>query len=178
MHEDRRRRQRGGEFCRMLPYDGTPIKDRLAARGSATRRRRATRLRLPRPAPQAFYRRVNELSTWPAGSTATRASPKLNWAWNELAVLDRLFPALQGRQAYEGALRAITRASNELLFRLVLDITAAHEDGKGHRWTSERLAGPCDRLLERLAVARDGFVTRNQEALLGTLRSQGLAVAA
>jgi hypothetical protein len=93
-------------------------------------------------------------------------------------VLDRLFPALHGRSAYERALRAITRASNELLFRLVLDITAAHESGGSHRWSAGRLAGPCDRLLERLAAARDGFIARNQAVLLQALQAQGLAVAA
>ena len=166
-------------FCRMLPYDGTPIKVTLAREG---------RLRGDVCDPDydfldlrinALYDELSELvhvAGWIHGHRAL--SPKINWAWNELAVLDRLFPALHGRVAYERALRAITRASNELLFRLVLDITAAHESGGSHRWTDARLAGPCDRLLERLATARDGFVARNQAVLLQTLRAQGLAVAA
>jgi hypothetical protein len=105
-------------------------------------------------------------------------SPKINWAWNELAVLDRLFPNLQGRVRYEQTLRAITRASNDLLFRLVLDLTTTHEKGRSHRWSEARLAAPCDRLLERLAAARDGFVGRNQTLLLRKIESQRLAVAA
>jgi hypothetical protein len=40
------------------------------------------------------------------------------------------------------------------------------------------LAAPCDRLLERLAAARDGFVGRNQTLLLRKIESQRLAVAA
>ena len=32
------------EFCRMLPYDGTPIKDAAGARGPAARRRLRSRL--------------------------------------------------------------------------------------------------------------------------------------
>jgi len=166
-------------FCRMLPYDGTPIKVTLAQEG---------RLRGDVCDPDydfldlrlnALYDELSELvhvAGWIHGHRSL--SPKINWAWNELAVLDRLFPALQGRQTYERSLRAITRASNELLFRLVLDLTMAHETGKSHRWTPERLAGPCDRLLERLAESRDGFVTRNQAALLRTLENQGLAVPA
>jgi anaerobic magnesium-protoporphyrin IX monomethyl ester cyclase len=166
-------------FCRMLPYDGTPIKVTLAQQG---------RLRGDVCDPDydfldlrvnALYDELSELvhvAGWIHGHRAL--SPKINWAWNELAVLDRLFPALQGRAAYERTLRAITRASNELLFRLVLDITAAHESGGSHRWTAGRLAAPCDRLLERLAAARDGFVARNQAVLLQTLQAQGLAVAA
>ena len=34
-------------FCRMLPYDGTPIKDQLAAEGAAQGRRVQPRLRFP-----------------------------------------------------------------------------------------------------------------------------------
>ena len=131
------------------------------------------------PRINALYEDLNDLvyvAGWIHGHRAL--SPKINWAWNELAVLDRLFPDLRGRARYEQSLRAITRASNDLLFRLVLDLAAAHEAGRSHRWNEERLAAPCDRLLERLAVARDGFVARNQTVLLRTIANQRLAVAA
>ena len=42
------------EFCRMIPYDGTPIKDVLAAEGRLRGRRLQPRLRLPRPAARAL----------------------------------------------------------------------------------------------------------------------------
>jgi|OpeIllAssembly_1097287.scaffolds.fasta_scaffold02700_5 radical SAM superfamily enzyme YgiQ (UPF0313 family) len=166
-------------FCRMLPYDGTPIKESLAREG---------RLRGDVCDPDydfldarvnPLYEEMNELvhvAGWIHGHRAL--SPKINWAWNELAVLDRLFPNLQGRVRYEQTLRAITRASNDLLFRLVLDLTTTHEKGRSHRWSEARLAAPCDRLLERLAAARDGFVGRNQTLLLRKIESQRLAVAA
>lgn len=166
-------------FCRMLPYDGTPIKTTLAQQG---------RLRgdVCNPDYDFLDVHVNDLyddlshlvhvAGWIHGHRAL--SPKINWAWNELAVLDRLFGGLQGRTRYEQSLRAITRASNDLLLRLVLDITGAHEAGRAHRWTEARLATPCDGLLVRLAAARDAFVARNQAALLRTLQAQGLAIAA
>lgn len=165
-------------FCRMLPYDGTPIKETLAQAG---------RLRGDVCDPDydfldlrvnALYEELNELvhvAGWIHGHRAL--SPKINWAWNELAVMDRLFPALQGRRHYEKSLRSITNASNELLFRLVLDLTEAHERGRPHSWSEARLAGPCDRLLERLATARDRFVARNQAVLMETLQGQGLMAA-
>lgn len=166
-------------FCRMLPYDGTPIKTTLAQEG---------RLRGDVCDPDydfldlrinALYEDLSALvhvAGWIHGHRAL--SPKINWAWNELAVIDRLFPGLQQRTRYAQSLRAITRASNELLLRLVLDVAAAHEAGRAHRWSEARLAEPCDRLLERLAQARDAFVERNQQVLLRTLEAQGLAVAA
>ena len=39
------------EFCRMVPYDGTPIKEELGAGGPPPGRRVEPRLRLPRPPP-------------------------------------------------------------------------------------------------------------------------------
>lgn len=166
-------------FCRMLPYDGTPIKESLAREGRLRGDVCDPDYDFLDPRINALYEDLNDLvyvAGWIHGHRAL--SPKINWAWNELAVLDRLFPDLRGRARYEQTLRAITRASNDLLFRLVLDLAAAHEAGRSHRWNEERLAAPCDRLLERLAVARDGFVARNQTVLLRTIENQRLAVAA
>jgi anaerobic magnesium-protoporphyrin IX monomethyl ester cyclase len=166
-------------FCRMLPYDGTPIKTQLALEG---------RLRGDVVSPDYDFLdlRINTLfedlnhlvhvAGWIHGHRAL--SPKLNWAWIELAVVDRLFPAVAGRAGYERQLRAITKASNELLFKLVDEVVDAHEQGRPHRWTEARLAGPCDALLERLASARDGFVERNRAVLMGALQQQGLVPAA
>ena len=166
-------------FCRMLPYDGTPIKETLVQAG---------RLRGDVCDPDydfldlrvnALYDELSELvhvAGWIHGHRAL--SPKINWAWNELAVLDRLFGTLEGRARYEQSLRAITRASNDLLFRVVQDLTAAHEHGRPHRWSEALLADPCDSLLERLSKARDRFVARNQDALLRTLQDQQSVLAA
>jgi hypothetical protein len=162
-------------FCRMLPYDGTPIKDSLAAEG---------RLRGDVCSPDydflderidGVYQDINQLvhvAGWIHGHRAL--SPKINWAWNELAVMRRLFPGVRGMARYEQTLRAIARASNDLLFRVVLDVSEAHEQSKAHRWTEDALAPPCDRLLQRLTTARDGFVARNQALMMSTLERQGL----
>lgn len=166
-------------FCRMLPYDGTPIKTTLAEQGRLRGDVCNPDYDFLDPRLDALYRDISELvhvAGWVHGHRAL--SPKINWAWNELAVMDRLFPTLAGRERYERSLRAVTRASNDLLFRLVLDVARAHERGRPHGWTEDRLAPPCDRLLERLASARDSHVARNQRVLLSTLTSQGLVAAA
>lgn len=166
-------------FCRMLPYDGTPIKTLLEQQGRLRGDVCDPDYDFLDPRIDSLYADINRLvhvAGWIHGHRAL--SPKINWAWNELAVMDRLFPGLQHRAPYEKALRAITRSSNELLFRLVLDAARAHENGTELAWSEEMLAPPCDRLLERLAAARDGFVLKNQSALLATLERQGLAVAA
>ena len=166
-------------FCRMLPYDGTPIKTTLAEQG---------RLKGDVCDPDytflddrigVLYLDINRLvhvAGWIHGHRAL--SPKINWAWNELAVMKRLFSGVRGAARYEQSLRAITRASNELLFRLVRDAARSHESGAPLTWTESALAPPCDRLLERLAAARDGFVLKNQAVLMQTLERQGLLATA
>ncbi len=166
-------------FCRMLPYDGTPIKTLLAQQGRLRGDVCDPDYAFLDPRIDDLYAdlsRLVHIAGWVHGHRAL--SPKINWAWNELAVMDRLFTGLAGRERYVHSLRAITRASNELLLRLVLETAAAHEAGRAHRWAQDRLAPPCDRLLERLAAARDGYIARNQPALLAALAQQGLAVAA
>lgn len=166
-------------FCRMLPYDGTPIKDELQRQGRLRGDVCNPDYDFLDPRLDALYADLSELvhlAGWVHGHRAL--SPKINWAWNELAVIDRLFPPVAGREAYGRQLRSITRASNELLFRLVLDVADAHEAGRVHGWTAERLSSPCDRLLTRLALARDTFIARNQRTLWQALQQQGLAVAA
>lgn len=166
-------------FCRMLPYDGTPIKTVLAQQGRLRGDVCDPDYDFLDPRLDALYADLSELvhvAGWIHGHRAL--SPKINWAWNELAVMDRLFPRLAGRARYAQQLRAITRSSNELLFKLVLDVAAAHEQGGAHGWSAERLAAPCDRLLQRLAELRDAFIARNQDALMQTLQLQGLAAAA
>lgn len=166
-------------FCRMLPYDGTPIKATLAQEGRLRGDVCNPDYDFLDPRLDTLYADLNELvhvAGWVHGHRAL--SPKINWAWNELAVIDRLFPPVEGRERYSRQLQAVTRSSNELLFRLVLDVADAHERGRPHAWTEDRLATPCERLLARLAAARDGFIARNQRTLMGALQSQGLVAAA
>ena len=166
-------------FCRMLPYDGTPIKTRLAAEG---------RLRGDVCNPDydflddridALYADLNRLvhvAGWIHGHRAL--SPKINWAWNELAVMRSLFRGVRGVDRYEQTLRGITQASNKLLFTLVEDAVRSHESAVPLRWTEALLEPPCDRLLARLQRARDGFVLKNQQVLIRTLEERGLMRAA
>jgi hypothetical protein len=76
-------------FCRMLPYDGTAVKDQLALeadfaamyesglRFSGDPRSTDFSARLPRP---------SNMVGWIHGVRSL--SPKLDWAWHEVAVTD------------------------------------------------------------------------------------------
>ena len=62
-----------------------------------------------------------------------------------------LFTGVRSAAPCEQSLRSVTRASNELLFRLVRDAACQHEFGTSMTCTENALAMPRDRLLERLA---------------------------
>jgi anaerobic magnesium-protoporphyrin IX monomethyl ester cyclase len=157
-------------FCRMVPYDGTPIKDELLKAG-----------RLRGDVTNPYYdfldpkltdfcyalSEVVEVSGWVHGLEAL--SPTLNFAWSELAVMERLFPHLPDLSIYRSELQDITAASNNLLFQVVEDISFAYSDGTPNFWSATALRPKCQSFLDRLLDARNGFVARNQAILLQAL---------
>lgn len=164
-------------FCRMLPYDGTPIKDELERTG---------RLRgdVCNPDYDFLDPRIEDLCTsltdlvhvtgWIHGYRAL--SPQLNWAWNEVAILEGLFPRLPDMASYQQDLRAITKASNDLLFKVVEDVADACERGNAVSWSEDDLTPQCQEFLQSLLETRNDFIWRNQDVLARAL-GPALAVA-
>lgn len=160
-------------FCRMIPYDGTPIKDELA---------RAGRLRgdvchpdydFLDPKVTDFYEAISDLvnlAGWLHGLEAL--SPKLNYAWNEVAVIERLFPALDGLAEYKETLSDITRSANELLFRVVEELSYVYSDGHPDTWSADALKVQCQSFFDYFLERRDAFVYGNQEVLLEALHRE------
>jgi len=158
-------------FCKMLPYDGTPIKDELERTG---------RLRGDVCAPdydfldsrlEDFYQalaRIIDVTGWIHGHKAL--SPQLNWAWNEVAVMDSLFPDLPDMPDFKETLRTITQTSNNLLFDVVNELSSAFENDKAHDCDAGAMQARCSALLDRLMDARNTFVARNQALLLEALK--------
>jgi anaerobic magnesium-protoporphyrin IX monomethyl ester cyclase len=163
----------GANFGRMVPYDGTPIKDELE---------RAGRLRgdvckpdydFLDPRLTLFYNElvnIIDVTGWTHGYRAL--SPQLNFAWNEVAVIELLFPGVPGLPAYRDELRAITRDSNNLLFQVVEDTSYTFSDGRPKRWSAGELRLQCENFINLLISRRNAFVLRNQDVLLETLRRQ------
>ena len=115
-------------FCRMLPYGGTPIRDTLL---------RENRLRgdvthpdydFLDPRIELFFHRVNEalnVTGWIHGLRAL--SPQLKFAWNEVAVLEGLFPRLDGMPEWRADLARLTAASNAEVLETVEAIADAQD---------------------------------------------------
>ncbi len=157
-------------FCRMLPYDGTPIKDELE---------RAGRLKgdIVKPDYDFLDPRVNALYAslsgivdvwgWIHGYRAL--SPQLNWVSNEIAIIERMCPSLPDLPGLKQTVRRITRASNEILFDVVEDLLNIALHGGTTTWTNARLDVYRKQFLDELVDSRNAFVNRHQNALLDSI---------
>lgn len=166
-------------FCRMLPYDGTPIKDELERDGRLRGDVCHPDYDFLDPKVTLLYNSLSKIVDvwgWIHGYRAL--SPQLNWAWNEIAVMDRLFPTLSELPEYKRRLSAVTRASNEVLFSVVEDLLDAAETGRGATWTTAKLDAERKRFLAQLLTERNGFVGRHQRVLLQALHPEAVQEAA
>jgi radical SAM superfamily enzyme YgiQ (UPF0313 family) len=160
-------------FCRMVPYDGTPIKDELIKAG-----------RLRGDICNPYYDFLDpklgeycyalggllEVTGWVHGLDSV--SQTLNFAWGELAVMERLLPWLPGIGTYRSTIQEVTRASNALLFEVIEDMANFHEHGQPHRWSNETLRERCRHFVRSFLAERNDFVSSNQDALMASLQTQ------
>ena len=145
-------------FCRMVPYDGTPIKDELIKSG-----------RLRGDVCNPYYDfldpklgefcydlgQVLKVTGWMHGLDSV--SQTLNVAWSEFAVMERLFPRLPGIDDYRVTLKDITRSSNALLFSVIEDMADFHEHGAPHAWSAALLRERCQGFVETFLAERDAL---------------------
>ena len=153
-------------FCKMLPYDGTPIKDTLEAAGRLKGDVCAPDYDFLDPRLDAFYDTlagVMEVTGWVHGPRAL--TMQLEWAHTEVAVLRQLFPALAGVDAYEATLRRHTARSNEGLLAVVEAIADVHETGAGRIPDATALRATCEDTMRAVVADRDAFITRHQPTL-------------
>jgi hypothetical protein len=157
-------------FSRMLPYDGTPIKDELVRTG---------RLRgdvcnpdydfLDSRLSDFYQELVSKISLrgWIHGLEAVMV--QLSTAWHEVAILERLFPRLYGMAQYQRRLRLITKRSNDLLLRIVEDLSCVYSSGSENTWDADDIECRRQRVLDDLVRERDAFILAHQDLLLDTL---------
>jgi anaerobic magnesium-protoporphyrin IX monomethyl ester cyclase len=164
-------------FCRMLPYDGTPIKDELVRTGRLRGDVCNPDYDFLDPRLADFYeglRSVVDVRGWIHGYQALTF--QLNWAWHEVAVMQRLFPALPGMAAYEKRLRKITKESNERLLQVVEDISYSFSEGRENRWDPVEVDNYRVQFLADLLKARDAYVYRHQRILLSALEHDAVPI--
>jgi radical SAM superfamily enzyme YgiQ (UPF0313 family) len=153
----------GATFCRMLPYGGTPIRDRLQREG---------RLRgdLTQPDYDFLDTRLNEYHRLLTDTVRywihnAGVSNELNYAWDELESVRRLVPEVQGLERYRHALRTLTSESNGRLFDIVEESSVAFEQDGRMGLDPQAARAYCDQVRLRLADIRNSFVVQNLELL-------------
>ena len=164
-------------FCRMLPYDGTPIKDELVRTGRLRGDVCNPDYDFLDPRLADFYdgiTNVVSLQGWIHGLEAVTL--QLSTAWHEVAIMQRLFPALPGMSEYADALRGITKESNDFLLSVVEDLSYVYSDGRANRWHPAKLEERRKQVLDDLLAERDDFIYRHQDTLLTTLRLDGAPI--
>jgi anaerobic magnesium-protoporphyrin IX monomethyl ester cyclase len=162
------------EFCRMIPYDGTPIKDELAAAGRLRGDVLNPDYDFLDPRLERFFTNVNEalnVTGWIHGIDAL--SPQLKFGWSEFAIMERLTPWLTDLDEYRATLTEITRASNAVLFDIVDDLAHACRDGREWTFSKVALRGEARAFVDRLVNARNAFVILNEEGLVQALEPAG-----
>jgi anaerobic magnesium-protoporphyrin IX monomethyl ester cyclase len=167
------------EFCRMIPYDGTPIKDQLAREGRLRGDVLNPDYDFLDPRLEAFFREVNRaLNTtgWIHGLEAL--APQLKFAWSELAVMERLTPGLDDLAGYHRSLQAITAASNAVLFDVVEVLADSCQAGRSGAIDNAALARRASEFVAELLRERNGFVAANQVELLRALEADPAGVTA
>lgn len=157
-------------FSKMLPYDGTPIKDALQASGRLKGDVCAPDYDFLDPRLDAFYgdmARLVDVTGWIHGPRALILS--LEWAYSEIAVIRRLFPSLPDIDAYESQIHILTRRANEALFSMVEAVAQYHETGAGKLPEARAMRGVCETTLNAVTASRNAFIARHQDVLLKTL---------
>lgn len=159
----------GATFCRMLPYGGTPIRDQLLKEG---------RLRGDLTHPDYVFLDLR-LNAYHLELTRVvrpwihnqGVSHELNYAWDELATMQRLVPAVAGAAAYRSSLRALTAESNEQLFRLVEESSFEFERTNRCGLDPSFARDYCERTRKRLLAIRNHFVAENFDLLTESINA-------
>src|SRR5688572_3882937 len=157
-------------FCRMLPYDGTPIKDELVRTGRIRGDVCNPDYDFLDPRLEEFYEGLTSVVNvrgWIHGLEAVTI--QLSCAWHEVATMERLFPELPGMSEYKSTLRDITKSSNELLLQVVEDLSYLYSDNAPNKWSREEVEARREQVLVRLLAERDAFVFGNQDVLMSAL---------
>jgi anaerobic magnesium-protoporphyrin IX monomethyl ester cyclase len=157
-------------FCRMVPYDGTPIKDELAKTGRLKGDVLHPNYDFLDPRLDALFYDLNQMvhvSGWIHGIGAL--TPQLQYAKAEIAAMRGLFPPLEGLAQYNEKLKEITQAANEFLFDVVQQVWDSYCLGVEARCTPESIREACLAFQRELLEERNSFVAGQQSVLLQAL---------
>ena len=125
-----------------------------------------------------FFRELNDIlhvSGWIHGHRAL--SPAINWAWNEVAILEGLFRPLDGMAGYKADLRRLTVASNEMVLGVVEEMATYHAGGARPTLRGRQIARHAEAYAAELLALRNEFIQGHHHTLVEALLADGLVAA-
>lgn len=161
-------------FGKMMPYAGTDIEKQLAQAGRLRGNAVEPDYDFLDPRLNAYFEALAPMVAGWVQSLKSVAS-QLNWAWVEIAVIERLFPPVDGLESYKAFLRSITSASNDLLLTTIEETSRLFEDGSKPRSLGSELELARQRFLTEMLRGRDEFIGHNQDILLQSLAEERAA---
>jgi anaerobic magnesium-protoporphyrin IX monomethyl ester cyclase len=159
-------------------YDDTAIKDQLAAEGRLKGDVCNPDYDFLDPRLDDFFRELNDVlhvSGWIHGHRAL--SPAINWAWNEVAILEGLFRPLDRMEGYKADLRHLTAASNAMVLGVVEEMATYHAGGVRPTFSGHQIARHAEAYAADLLAMRDSFIQRHQATLVEAPVADGLVAA-
>jgi len=163
-------------FCKMLPYDGTPIKETLMAQGRFNGDVCNPDYDFLDPRIARCYEAIGRtVGEWVRGSDCVAAM--INHAWHEVFVMERLFEPSADLVAYKTALSTLTKFSNNILFSVVEEMCAGFRQDGGESREYSDLGQIREQILSTLVQQRNQFVYENQSWLLKGISKQTLVTA-
>jgi len=146
-------------FSRMLPYGGTPIRDQLRKEGRLRGDITRPDYVFMDPRINDFHRKLTPIvRPWIHGEGL---SYQLNYVLDELEMIHRLVPGVEGAEIYRAALKMLTRQSNERLLRLVERFADSFEAGDPFAPDEGEVRDYCETSIARMVELRNQFIAEN-----------------
>jgi len=159
-------------FCKMIPYDGTPIKKLLEQSGRLRGDVCHPDYEFQDPMVTTLHSELSILlegCSWIHGDSPLAS--QVDWARHEVAVMERLLPPLPGMDSYKATIQRVTKDVNETLFAVVQDISNAVQQQRPTSWTVDSLNEVRSRILDEMLRERNKFILQHQASILDGLHA-------
>ncbi len=162
-------------FGKMLPYDGTPIKEELIKTGRFKGDITRPDYDFLDPRMGEYFDELSQLTfSWVNGMEAP--NHQLNTFWHELTILKHLYPPAEGLEEYTKFLHDNTHQYNDTMLATLEQIVETYELGVCTRSRYPLHFLDRHQFLSNLERGRNAFIYQNQEMMLKALAKEGALV--
>lgn len=159
------------QFCKMLPYAGTPIKTQLELEVRLLGSTAQPDYKFLEARLDDYYEKLNiALNHWVYGNDAV--AHNLNHAWHEVAVIKHLFNGITDINTYTAFLKQLTRKSNSRILDIVEQSVLEYDQDGMFSFNAKKLNKEARQTVDTMLEQRNLFIYRNQDPMLSQLNVQ------